>query len=137
MRVAGVPRRSVELAADGWGVEVIDQRRLPDVVEIVRLEDATTAARAIREMWIRGAPLIGAVAAYGVALAVRKDPSDASLASAIVELGETRPTAINLRWALERMGAARDRPGGREHRVRVDDRVYVRAARSTDRRWRG
>jgi len=84
-------------------VEVIDQRALPHSMLRVRISDAEAAALAIRRMWIRGAPLIGAVGAYGLALALDRDASDAGLASAHSSLDATRPTAINLRWALDRV----------------------------------
>ena len=82
-------------------VAIIDQTRLPHALEIVRLSSLDDAARSIAEMLVRGAPLIGATAAYGMALALRQDPSDAALASAYDTLHATRPTAINLRWALD------------------------------------
>lgn len=84
-------------------IDVIDQRALPHAVVHVRIADATAAAQAIRMMWIRGAPLIGAIGAYGLALALDRDPSDAALAEAHVALDATRPTAVNLRWALDRV----------------------------------
>ena len=70
---------------------------------MARIGDADTAALAIRKMWVRGAPLIGAVGAYGLALALDRDPTDASLAKAHAALDATRPTAVNLRWALDRV----------------------------------
>ena len=85
-------------------VGIIDQTRLPFELAKVELTSAQDAARAIKSMLVRGAPLIGATAAYGVALAVSHDPSDASLKHTIDLLGGTRPTATNLRWALERCG---------------------------------
>jgi len=104
MKIAGTHYRSVWVdPADGWSVRILDQTKLPWQVEILRLVDEAAAAHAIRSMQTRGAPLIGAVAAYGVALAMRADTSDRALAEAVARLGETRPTAINLRWALERM----------------------------------
>jgi methylthioribose-1-phosphate isomerase len=107
MKIAGKHYRSVWVdEADGWSVRILDQTRLPWQVEILRLTDEAEAAHAIRSMQTRGAPLIGAVAAYGVALALRADASDRALAESVARLGETRPTAINLRWALERMQAA-------------------------------
>ena len=104
MRVAGVPYRAIFTGGDGTEVRVIDQTVLPHRFETIRLETAADAARAIRDMVVRGAPLIGATAAYGVALAMRADPSDDSLAEAIAMLGATRPTAVNLRWALDATG---------------------------------
>jgi methylthioribose-1-phosphate isomerase len=87
-------------------IDVIDQRALPHALVKVNIGDAEAAALAIRRMWIRGAPLIGAVGAYGLALALDRDASDAALAKAHNALDATRPTAINLRWALDRVRAA-------------------------------
>jgi methylthioribose-1-phosphate isomerase len=87
-------------------VEIIDQTKLPHELTVVRLEALEDAVRAIRTMQVRGAPLIGATAAYGVALAVAEDPSDAALERAIAALSATRPTAVNLRWALAEMKSA-------------------------------
>jgi methylthioribose-1-phosphate isomerase len=102
MKINGVPHRSVWVEpGDGWSVRIFDQTRLPWAVEVLRLTDEHQVAHAIRTMQVRGAPLIGAVAAYGLALALRRDP--AALEPVAAMLGETRPTAINLRWALERM----------------------------------
>src|SRR5579884_1670484 len=98
--------RTIWPAADGCGVEIIDQTKLPHELVVVRLERLEDAAHAIRDMQVRGAPLIGAAAAYGVALAMAEDASDASLARAVETLAATRPTAVNLRWALERMRQA-------------------------------
>jgi methylthioribose-1-phosphate isomerase len=103
MRVDGTDFRTIWLAADGETVEVIDQTKLPHRFEILRLESATQAADAIRRMVVRGAPLIGATAAYGIALSMGADASDRSLAAAHDLLFASRPTAVNLRWALERM----------------------------------
>jgi len=92
-------------------VEVIDQTRLPHEFATVQLRSTEDAARAIKTMIVRGAPLIGATAAYGLAMAMRKDPSDEALTRAHDMLLATRPTAVNLRWALTRMcGALRNRP---------------------------
>jgi methylthioribose-1-phosphate isomerase len=87
-------------------IEVLDQRALPHAVLRVRIADAATAGLAISRMWVRGAPLIGAVGAYGLALALDRDATDAALASAHAALDATRPTAVNLRWALDRMRRA-------------------------------
>jgi methylthioribose-1-phosphate isomerase len=89
--------------ADRAGVEVLDQTRLPHDRVMVSLRTAEDAARAIRTMQVRGAPLIGATAAFGLALALRADPSDAALAAAHTMLAAARPTAVNLRWALDRV----------------------------------
>ena len=101
MRVDGTPTRSIEPAPDGAGVVILDQTLLPHRIERRTLRDLGDACAAIREMQVRGAPLIGVTAAYGVALALRSDASDAGLERAVQELAATRPTAVNLRWALE------------------------------------
>jgi methylthioribose-1-phosphate isomerase len=101
MQVGQDHYRSIWLE-DG-AVRIIDQTRLPHEFVVVTLDTLDRAAAAIRDMWVRGAPLIGATAAYGVALAMRADPSDASLRHACDTLAATRPTAVNLRWALEEM----------------------------------
>ncbi|WP_199089312.1 S-methyl-5-thioribose-1-phosphate isomerase [Bosea sp. ASV33] len=106
MKINGQHYRTIWLAQDGWRVVVIDQTRLPFRFETVALGSAEQAADAIRSMVVRGAPLIGATAAYGVALAMRADASDAALEAALALLGATRPTAVNLHWALERMRGA-------------------------------
>ncbi len=103
MKVDGRPYRTIWLSGDGSSVDVIDQRWLPHEFRIATLRSVADAATAIRDMWVRGAPLIGATAAYGVALAMREDPSDAALDAARDRLSATRPTAINLRWALDTM----------------------------------
>jgi methylthioribose-1-phosphate isomerase len=103
MRVGERAYRSIWLAADGWAVEIIDQTRLPFHFEIVRLESAAAAMDAIRRMLVRGAPLIGATAAYGICLGLRKDAHDRHLERLATELIDCRPTAVNLRWAVERM----------------------------------
>ncbi|WP_188258900.1 S-methyl-5-thioribose-1-phosphate isomerase [Azospirillum tabaci] len=105
MKIDGTAYRTIWLAQDGWSVEIIDQTRMPHDFAIARLTDLDEAAHAIRAMLVRGAPLIGATAAYGVALAMRADPSDTALEAAHARLLATRPTAVNLRWALERMRA--------------------------------
>src|SRR6202030_2640480 len=103
MKVAGRPMRTIWLAADGRTVEIIDQTRLPHELVIARLTRLNDAARAIRDMQVRGAPLIGATAAYGVALAMTADPSDKGLDGAAKTLAATRPTAVNLHWAIAEM----------------------------------
>ena len=101
MKVAGVARRSVW--REGGQVGIIDQSRLPFEFRTLQLTRLEEVAHAIRSMQVRGAPLIGATAAYGMALAMSADASDAALAQAVRLLGATRPTAVNLRWAIERM----------------------------------
>jgi methylthioribose-1-phosphate isomerase len=111
MKVAGKAMRSIWIEPDGWSVGVIDQTALPHRLATARLATLEQAAQAIRTMVIRGAPLIGATAAYGVCLALRADASDEALDRAYATLIATRPTAINLKWALDEMVAAvRNRP---------------------------
>jgi methylthioribose-1-phosphate isomerase len=106
MKVDGKHYRSIWRESDGWSVGAIDQRRLPHEFIIARLTSCEDAAVAIRDMLVRGAPLIGATAAYGMALAMREDSSDAGLKRGYDTLIVTRPTAINLKWALDEMRAA-------------------------------
>ena len=116
MQIGGVHYRTIWPASDASAVLVIDQTKLPFALEIRSLTTLEDVAQAIRDMIVRGAPLIGATAAWGVALAMRKDASDTALTAAIVALGATRPTAVNLRWALQSAEAllkpltARQRP---------------------------
>ncbi|MGD0334390.1 MAG: S-methyl-5-thioribose-1-phosphate isomerase [Xanthobacteraceae bacterium] len=113
MKVDGKAMRSIWVEPDGWSVGVIDQTALPHRFATARLATLQDAAHAIRAMVIRGAPLIGATAAYGVCLALREDASDEALERAYATLIATRPTAINLKWALDQMMAAlRNRPRG-------------------------
>jgi len=95
--------RALRRPAGAHFIEVLDQRALPHAEVMVKIADADKAALAIRKMWVRGAPLIGAVGAYGFALALMHDASDDALRSAHAALDATRPTAINLRWALDRV----------------------------------
>ncbi|MGE4527186.1 MAG: S-methyl-5-thioribose-1-phosphate isomerase [Rhodospirillaceae bacterium] len=106
MKVDGIPTRTIWPADDGKTVEIIDQTLLPHDFDVVKLATVEDAARAISTMQVRGAPLIGAAAAYGMALAMENDPSDESLARAYEMLLATRPTAVNLRWALDDARAA-------------------------------
>lgn len=103
MKVGERHYRTIWLAADRCGVEVIDQTKLPHAFEIVRLDTLDDCAKAIKGMVVRGAPLIGAAAAYGICLAMRADASDTALERACETLVQTRPTAINLRWAVARV----------------------------------
>ncbi len=105
MKIDGVAWRPIWAEADGESAGIIDQTCLPFSFETKRLTHMAQAAEAIRVMRVRGAPLIGVTAAYGLALAMRDDPSDAALGAAYKTLHATRPTAINLRWALDRMRA--------------------------------
>ena len=105
MNIDGKSYRTIWLADDGWSVDIIDQTRLPHELVIVTLKTLDDAAKAILTMQVRGAPLIGVTAAYGVCLSLRTDPSDEGLDRAIAHLAKQRPTAINLRWALDEMRA--------------------------------
>ena len=106
MKVDGKHYRTVWVDEDGWTVRILDQTRLPWTLDVLRLADEADVERAIRTMQVRGAPAIGAVAAYGVALALRRDPSTANLDGCVERLARARPTAVNLGWALARMRAA-------------------------------
>jgi methylthioribose-1-phosphate isomerase len=124
MKVDGKPMRTIWLEPDGWSVGVIDQTALPHRLVTARLTTLADAAHAIRAMVIRGAPLIGATAAYGMSLALREDASDDALEHAYTTLLATRPTAINLKWALDEvMAVVRNRP-----RAERTAAAYKRAA---------
>jgi methylthioribose-1-phosphate isomerase len=124
MKVDGKTMRTIWLEPDGWSVGVIDQTALPHRLSIVKLTSLEETAHAISAMVIRGAPLIGATAAYGMALALHADASDEALERAYETLHATRPTAINLKWALdEMMAAVRNRPRGERKAA-----AYKRAA---------
>lgn len=124
MKVAGTHYRTIWVNEDGWSVDLIDQRWLPHELRVENVTSVEGIAAAIRDMWVRGAPLIGVTAAYGVALRMREDPSDAALDAVWEELHETRPTAINLRWALNEMrGLLRGLPENARASA-----AYVRAA---------
>jgi methylthioribose-1-phosphate isomerase len=113
--------RSVWRDADG-AIRIFDQTKLPWEIDILRLTDAGQVAEAITSMRVRGAPLIGAVAAFGLALSLRADASDEAMEATARMLAETRPTAVNLRWALETLLAGlRNQP--REDRVAIADRI--------------
>jgi methylthioribose-1-phosphate isomerase len=104
MKVGGVPYRSVWVDPDdGWSIHIFDQTKLPWSLDVLRLTTGDQVAHAIRSMQVRGAPLIGAVAAYGLCLALREDASTDAMERNAGILAKTRPTAINLRWALDRM----------------------------------
>jgi methylthioribose-1-phosphate isomerase len=104
MKIDGTPYRSVWVdPADGWSIRILDQTALPWNFSILRLTAVREVAHAIRAMQVRGAPLIGAVAAYGIALSMRTDPSAEALAATADLLRATRPTAVNLAWAIDRM----------------------------------
>ena len=128
MKVDGTPTRTIWLEADGWSVGIVDQTALPHRFSRLQLATLDDMARAIKTMQVRGAPLIGAAAAYGVCLGLRADTSDESLERACSTLLATRPTAINLKWALDEMTAAvQNQP--REARVAA---AYRRAAEIAD-----
>ena len=105
MKINNVHYRTLWLNNDGWSVNTFDQTLLPHDIRIIQLRTLAEAATAITTMQVRGAPLIGATAAYGMALALRQDASDAALQQAYELLYATRPTAVNLRWALDDMHA--------------------------------
>jgi methylthioribose-1-phosphate isomerase len=128
MKVDGKPMRTIWVEPDGSTVGVIDQTKLPHRFETVRWVSMEDAAHGIKTMVVRGAPLIGAAAAYGVALAMRADPSDTGLGRAYDVLHATRPTAINLKWALDEMTAAL-KPLKSQDRVAA---AYRRAAEICD-----
>jgi methylthioribose-1-phosphate isomerase len=128
MKVDGKHTRTIWLEADGIAVGTIDQTVLPHRYATIRLDIVEDAAHAIKSMQVRGAPLIGATAAYGIALALRQDASDGALERAYAALLATRPTAINLKWALDKMMAAvRNRARG--ERVAA---AYARAGEIAD-----
>lgn len=124
MKPSPASERSLRLAPDGVSVLILDQTLLPHEVKTVRLRTLEQAAHAIRTMQVRGSNLIGVTAAYGMALALRADASNSGLEAAYSVLIETRPTAVNLRWALDLM---RDflRPMPASLRV---DAAYAKAA---------
>ena len=137
MNVNGIAYRSIWVNSDGWSIDIIDQTRLPHVFAINNLKTLTAACTAIRDMEVRGAPLIGATAAYGYYLAMREDPSDAGMQQAYQRLFETRPTAVNLRWALERLQCALQEiePAGRMARavgaLLMKEKLWLSTSRST------
>jgi methylthioribose-1-phosphate isomerase len=111
MKIDGMPTRTIWLEPDGQSIGIIDQTQLPHRFVTLGLTSLAGAAHAIKSMQVRGAPLIGATAAYGVFLAMREDASDENLERACAVLAATRPTAINLKWALDEMLAVlRNRP---------------------------
>lgn len=124
MDIQGRHYRTIWLEDDGWSVGIIDQTLLPHEFSTIRLQQVEQACRAIETMEVRGAPLIGVTAAYGMALAMREDASDANVGSALKRLKATRPTAVNLTWALEQVRIAIEGLSG-EDRVSA---AYARAA---------
>ena len=128
MKVNGVNTRTLWVNRDGWSIEVIDQTCLPHRFATARLACVEDAARAIADMVVRGAPLIGATAAYGLALAMREDPGDENLARSARLLLATRPTAVNLRWVVDQL---REKLEGRPRGER-GVHAYAEAARICD-----
>lgn len=128
MRVGDRHYRSIWLADDGETVEIIDQTLLPHEFRIARLDSLEDAAVAIESMQVRGAPLIGATAAYGVALAMREGSDTGALERAVERLARTRPTAVNLLWALRRCREILSEVGDAERR----DRAYALAGEICD-----
>jgi len=119
MKIDGNPYRSVWVdPADGWSIRILDQTALPWNFSILRLTAVREVAHAIRAMQVRGAPLIGAVAAYGMALSMRTDSSTETMEATAAMLNATRPTAVNLAWAIDRMST-------RLRNTRQADRVRV------------
>ncbi|MEM7619340.1 MAG: S-methyl-5-thioribose-1-phosphate isomerase [Pseudomonadota bacterium] len=128
MKIHGKPYRTIWMADDGCSVEIIDQTKLPHTFEIATLKTLEDAARAIKIMQVRGAPLIGATAAYGICLALQDDATDQHLTKATEYLLQQRPTAINLRWALDEMSQTL-------RSVPISERVevaYTKAAKICD-----
>ncbi|HTN95077.1 MAG TPA: S-methyl-5-thioribose-1-phosphate isomerase [Gallionella sp.] len=105
MKVNGTPYRTIWPTADNTAVEIIDQTKLPHIFTTLRLDTMRDAERAIKDMQVRGAPLIGVTAAYGIALSMKHHASDAALKATCDKLLLARPTAVNLRWGIERMRA--------------------------------
>ena len=145
MNVQGQPYRSLWWDDAGAAVRIVDQTALPHEFRIASLTSVEDVCHAIREMRVRGAPLIGAAAAYGLALALADDPSEASEARAESALLATRPTAVNLRWALRRvreeirtaplsekaaraLRSAARRGGGQAQQIPLSVRLFVRSA---------
>jgi methylthioribose-1-phosphate isomerase len=127
MKVNGTHTRTIWLEADGWSVGIIDQTALPHRYARLRLTSLAEAAHAIKLMQVRGAPLIGAAAAYGMCLALRADPSDENIERAYAVLHATRPTAINLKWALDEMVAAvRNQPREARHGLKLIEEIAAR-----------
>jgi methylthioribose-1-phosphate isomerase len=105
MNIDGIPTRTLRAHPERHAFDIIDQTRLPHALHWLRVNTLDEAAHAIRAMQVRGAPLIGATAAYGLAIALGDEAGDSRLQEAVARLGATRPTAVNLHWALARMTA--------------------------------
>src|SRR5688572_20825457 len=136
MKVSGKHYRSIWPDEDRTAVHIIDQSRLPYVFETLRIDSVEAMAEAIKSMRLRGAPLIGVAAAYGIALAVARSATDASISKASSVLRATRPTAVNLAWALSRMRerlqdvkpAARPEAAWKEAQAIADEDVALNEA---------
>ncbi len=118
MKLGGVPTRPLRPTPQRDAVWVIDQRLLPHRLHFERLATPQAVVTAIRDMWVRGAPLIGATAAYGLALQAASDASDSAIEAAADQLRSARPTAVNLAWAIDRM-LLRLRPASLATRAQV------------------
>ena len=103
MLVEGKSYRTIEASSDLTRVTIIDQTALPFKFELIDLKSLEDVIQAIKIMQVRGAPLIGVTSAFGIALAMNKDSSDQSLLDAAFSLKESRPTAVNLAWAVNKM----------------------------------
>ena len=127
MKIDGIPYRSVWVdPADGWTVHILDQTALPWSLDVLELSTVAQAAHAIRSMQVRGAPLIGAVAAYGLCLALHDDASSDAMERDAALLAATRPTAVNLQWAIDRMlTRLRNTPAGERVRVAYDEAALI------------
>lgn len=128
MKIDGKSYRSIWLNDNGWSVHIFDQRALPWKLDIAELKTPQDAAIAIKDMWTRGAPLLAMTGAYGLALALREDPSDENMKANYDMLLATRPTAVNLRWALDEMMKA-VKPVQGEARINA---AYARAGQMCD-----
>jgi methylthioribose-1-phosphate isomerase len=104
--IAEASYSAAELALDNETVWLLDQRFLPQDERYVAVRDVATLVEGIRDMWVRGAPAIGVAAAYGAVLAARQAKDEAEFTAYLAQIAEARPTAVNLRWAVERMQLA-------------------------------
>ncbi|HQR50833.1 MAG TPA: S-methyl-5-thioribose-1-phosphate isomerase [Methylophilaceae bacterium] len=126
MKIDGKDYRTIWFVDGGKAIEVIDQTLLPHRFAILRLGTLAEVAHAIKNMNVRGAPLIGAAASCGIALAMREESDDATLAAAVDLLCATRPTAVNLHWAVERMlRALRPLPPARRAEVAITEAAAI------------
>ena len=133
MNIDGIPTRTLRAHPAQNAIDIIDQTRLPHALHWARVSTLEEAAHAIRAMQVRGAPLIGATAAYGLAIALEFEASDRRLAEAAALLRSTRPTAVNLHWALARMESVVAAAGDRKPATRLPGRKPPRLPMKT---WR-